>query len=138
LTRTGRSRAIITSPVGSESAPLTGWARRVAHPVRAGPLSHLIDEWIKSLAKRLPYMLPVQPRYRPTVGQLARAHTFRFLTMIAAWALIFAAFIYHPEWIRESLRFMTHSRPSPIRCQNLGVRGSRLCSASWAELSGFK
>jgi hypothetical protein len=110
LTRTGGpNRAIITSPVGSESAPLTGWARRVAHPVRAGPLSHLIDEWIKSLAKRLPCMLPVQPRYRPTVGQLAKAHTFRFLTMIAAWTLIFAAFIYHPEWIRESLRFMTHS-----------------------------
>lgn len=54
-------------------------------------------------------MMPVQTRYRPTVGQLARAHTFRFLTMIAAWVLIFAAFIYHPEWIRESLRFMTHS-----------------------------
>jgi hypothetical protein len=24
-------------------------------------------------------------------------------------ALIFAAFVYHPEWIREWLRFMTHS-----------------------------
>src|ERR1700686_3025639 len=54
-------------------------------------------------------MLPVQPHYRPTVGQLAKAHTFRFLTMIATWVLIFAAFVYHPEWIRESLRFMTHS-----------------------------
>lgn len=54
-------------------------------------------------------MLPVQPNYRPTIGQLAKAHTFRFLTMIATWVLIFAAFIYHPEWIRESLRFMTHS-----------------------------
>jgi hypothetical protein len=54
-------------------------------------------------------MMPVQPRYRPTVGQLAKAHTFRFLTTIATWALIFAAFIYHPEWIRESLRFITHS-----------------------------
>ena len=54
-------------------------------------------------------MMPVLPRYRPTVGQLAKAHRFRFLTMIATWALIFAAFIYHPEWIRESLRFLTHS-----------------------------
>lgn len=54
-------------------------------------------------------MLPVQTRYRPTVGQLARTHTFRFATMIATWVLIFAAFVYHPEWIRESLRFMTHS-----------------------------
>ncbi len=54
-------------------------------------------------------MMPVQPRSRPTLGQLAKAHTFRFLTMIATWALIFAAFIYHPEWIRESLRFLTHS-----------------------------
>jgi hypothetical protein len=54
-------------------------------------------------------MMPVQPRYRPTVGQLAKAHTFRFLTTIATWALIFAAFIYHPEWMRESLRFTMHS-----------------------------
>jgi hypothetical protein len=27
----------------------------------------------------------------------------------ATRAAVFAAFIYHPEWIRESLRFMTHS-----------------------------
>jgi hypothetical protein len=54
-------------------------------------------------------MLPVRTSTRPTVGQLARAHTFRFLTMIATWVLIFAAFIFHPEWIRDWLRFMTHS-----------------------------
>jgi hypothetical protein len=29
--------------------------------------------------------------------------------MLAAWALIFAAFVYEPGWIRDSLRFMTHS-----------------------------
>jgi hypothetical protein len=52
-------------------------------------------------------MLPVQPRSHPTFGQLAKAHTFRFLTVIATWALIFAAFIYHPEWIKAWLRFMT-------------------------------
>jgi hypothetical protein len=67
------------------------------------------DKWIKSPAEGLLRMLPVQPHYLPTVGQLAKAHTFRFLTMIATWVLIFAAFVYHPEWIRESLRFMTHS-----------------------------
>ncbi len=54
-------------------------------------------------------MMPVQARQRPTVGQLARTHTFRFLTMIATWALIFAAFIYHPEWIRAWLRFMMYA-----------------------------
>jgi hypothetical protein len=54
-------------------------------------------------------MLPVQPRYRPTVGQLARTHAFRFVTMIATWVLIFAAFVYHPDWIRDWLRLMTHS-----------------------------
>jgi hypothetical protein len=54
-------------------------------------------------------MLSVQIRNRPTIGQLARAHTFRFLTMIAAWVLIFAAFAFHPEWIRAWLRFMTHA-----------------------------
>jgi hypothetical protein len=53
-------------------------------------------------------MMPVQTRDRPTVGQLARTQTFRALTMIATWVLIFAAFIYHPEWIRAWLRFMTH------------------------------
>ena len=52
-------------------------------------------------------MLPAQIRNRPTVGQLAKAHTLRFLTMVATWAVIFAAFIYHPEWIRSWLRFMT-------------------------------
>jgi len=51
-------------------------------------------------------MIPVQLRERPTVGQLARTHTFRFLTMIATWALIFAAFV--PEWIRAWLRLMTY------------------------------
>ena len=50
-------------------------------------------------------MLPVQNR--PTVGQLAKAQTFRFLTMIATWALIFCAFVYHPQWIRAWLRFVT-------------------------------
>src|SRR5215211_6382808 len=54
-------------------------------------------------------MMKVQPRYRPTIGQLARAQTFRFLTVIAAWVLIFGAFIYHPEWISTWLRFMTRS-----------------------------
>jgi hypothetical protein len=29
--------------------------------------------------------------------------------MLATWALIFAAFVYEPGWIRDSLRFMTHS-----------------------------
>jgi hypothetical protein len=41
-------------------------------------------------------MLPVRTSARPTVGQLARAQTFRFLTMLATWALIFAAFVYEP------------------------------------------
>jgi hypothetical protein len=41
-------------------------------------------------------MLPVRTSTRPTVGQLAKAQTFRFLTMLATWALIFAAFVYEP------------------------------------------
>jgi hypothetical protein len=56
-----------------------------------------------------PCMRPVRTPTHPTVGQLARAQTFRFLTMLATWALIFAAFVYEPGWIRDSLRFMTHS-----------------------------
>lgn len=49
---------------------------------------------------------PDQPSLRPTFSQLAKAHTFRFVTMIATWALIFAAFLYHPEWIRAWLRLL--------------------------------
>jgi hypothetical protein len=67
------------------------------------------DDGSKAGSLRCSFMLPAQIRNRPTVGQLARAHTFRFRTMIAAWVLIFTAFVYHPEWIRGSLRFMTHS-----------------------------
>jgi hypothetical protein len=54
-------------------------------------------------------MNPVRTPNRPTVGQLAKAHTFRLLTTVATWALIFGAFVYHPEWIRAWLRFMTHA-----------------------------
>jgi hypothetical protein len=61
-----------------------------------------------AVAARQASMRPTRT-FRPTVGQLARAQTFRFLTMIATWALIFAAFVYYPEWLRDSLRFMTHS-----------------------------
>ena len=46
---------------------------------------------------------------RPTFRHLAKVHTFRFLTMIAAWLLILCAFLYHPEWIRDSLRLLTHA-----------------------------
>jgi hypothetical protein len=52
-------------------------------------------------------MLPAQIHNRPTIGQLAKAHTFRVVTMVATWALIFGAFVYHPEWIKAWLRFMT-------------------------------
>ena len=65
--------------------------------------------WTQKRFGGLVRMMPVQTRERPTAGQLAKAHTFRFLTMIATWALIFAAFLYHPEWIRAWLRFMTHA-----------------------------
>jgi hypothetical protein len=50
-----------------------------------------------------------QTRSRPTFGQLAKMHTFRFVTMIATWVLLFATFLYHPEWIRAWLRLLTHS-----------------------------
>jgi len=38
-------------------------------------------------------MLPAQIHNRPTIGQLAKAHTFRVVTMVATWALIFGAFV---------------------------------------------
>ena len=69
-----------------------------------------LAKWIKNGINGLfPCMPPVRTSTRPTVGQLAKAQTFRFLTMLATWVLIFAAFVYEPGWIRDSLRFMTHS-----------------------------
>jgi hypothetical protein len=53
-------------------------------------------------------MLP-QNRTRSTVGPLIKAHTPRFLTMIATWMLIFVAFVSHPEWIGDWLRFLINS-----------------------------
>ena len=53
-------------------------------------------------------MLP-QNRTRPTVGPRIKAHTLRFLRMIATWMLIFVAFVCHPEWMRDSRRFLIHS-----------------------------
>jgi hypothetical protein len=80
-------------------------------PTSAAPIRFrsCAGKGIESRAYGLPCMLPVRTSTRPTVAQLARAQTFRFLTMLAAWALIFAAFVYEPGWIRDSLRFMTHS-----------------------------
>ena len=53
-------------------------------------------------------MLP-RNRIRPTVAPLIKAHTPRFLTMIATWMLIFVAFVSHPEWIGDWLRFLINS-----------------------------
>jgi hypothetical protein len=39
-------------------------------------------------------MPSVRTSTRPTVGQLAKAQTFLFLTVLATWPLIFAAFVY--------------------------------------------
>jgi len=80
-------------------------------------------------------MLPTLTPNRPTVGQLAKAHTFRFLTMIATWVLIFAAFIYHPDWIRDWLRLMTHSIES-IADQVPEPWGARL-EIMLRELGGY-
>jgi hypothetical protein len=80
-------------------------------------------------------MLPAQLPNRPTVGQLAKTHTFRFLTMIATWLLIFAAFVYHPEWIREWLRFITHTIES-VSDQVPGPWGARL-EVMLRELGGM-
>ena len=53
-------------------------------------------------------MLP-RNRIRSTVAPLIKAHTPRFLTMIATWMLIFVAFVCHPEWIGDWLRFLINS-----------------------------
>jgi hypothetical protein len=77
---------------------------------------------------------PTRTLTRPTVGQLARAQTFRFLTMIATWVLIFAALIYRPEWIRDWLWFTTHSIDS-LAYQVPEPWGARL--ETMLELDGY-
>jgi hypothetical protein len=37
----------------------------------------------------------------------AKVHTFRFMTVIIAWALIVAMFYYRPDWIKWGLRAAT-------------------------------
>jgi predicted ferric reductase len=54
-------------------------------------------------------MQPTQREGRPTVRQLAKAHTFRLLTAIATWVLLAAIFLYHPEWLTAWLRLVTRS-----------------------------
>lgn len=38
----------------------------------------------------------------------AKVHAFRFSTLIVAWALLIAAFIFHPSFIAQSLRSSSH------------------------------
>jgi hypothetical protein len=38
----------------------------------------------------------------------AKVHTFRFSTMLTAWALLVAAFIFYPKYIAQSLRAFSH------------------------------
>ncbi len=38
----------------------------------------------------------------------ARVHTFRFSTVLIAWAILIAAFIFFPEYIAQSLRAFSH------------------------------
>ena len=39
--------------------------------------------------------------------QHAKVHTFRIMTVIAAWVLIVLAFYYRPDWIKWGLRAST-------------------------------
>ena len=38
----------------------------------------------------------------------ARVHTFRLSTVLIAWALLIAAFIFYPQYIAQSLRAFSH------------------------------
>jgi hypothetical protein len=61
----------------------------------------------------------------------------RPLTMIAAWALILGAFVYHPDWIREWLRFKTHAIKSYCRpgARTVGrLAGNHAEGVGWGDL----
>ena len=46
--------------------------------------------------------------------------------MVATWVLIFAAFVYHPEWIQAWLRFIPiRSSMSRTKYPSRGARGSK-------------
>jgi hypothetical protein len=88
--------------------------------------------WIKKQLSRLASMLP-QNRIRPTVGQLIKAHTLRFLTMIATWMLIFVAFVCHPEWIHDWLR-LADQVPEP-RGARLEIMLRELGEVIWIQVA---
>ena len=85
---------------------------------------------------------------RPTFRHLAKVHTFRFITMVVAWLLIFCAFLYHPEWIqslstdsdtldRDSFRssaravgFTPRNSPSRDRWHHLGSNHYLHCAVA--------
>ena len=39
----------------------------------------------------------------------AKVQLFRFSTVIITWALMIAAFVYYPEWIRSAMRGSTRA-----------------------------
>jgi hypothetical protein len=51
---------------------------------------------------------PQQRRAYTGLKHQARVHTFRFSTMLIAWALLVAAFIFYPKYIAQSLRAFSH------------------------------
>jgi uncharacterized membrane protein len=51
---------------------------------------------------------PQQRRDYTGLKHHAKVHTFRFGTMLIAWALLVAAFIFYPKYIAQSLRAFSH------------------------------
>ncbi len=43
-----------------------------------------------------------------TLKHHAKVHTFRFSTVLVAWALLVAAFVFYPQLIAQSLRSFSH------------------------------
>jgi hypothetical protein len=43
-----------------------------------------------------------------TLKHHAKVHTFRFSTVLVAWALLVAAFVFYPHLIAQALRSFSH------------------------------
>lgn len=49
-----------------------------------------------------------EPRYNGFKHH-ARVQSFRFITVLLAWAMLIVTFIYKPEWIRNGMRAGTRA-----------------------------
>ncbi|MET4072608.1 hypothetical protein ABID58_007437, partial [Bradyrhizobium sp. S3.2.6] len=59
-----------------------------------------------------------KPRDYSSINHHAKVHTFRLCTMLLAWILLVATFIFYPKYIAQSLRAFSHG----VEIRHIGIR----------------